>query len=232
MKIFILSFLFMLSAYAQTPVLESNSCPPCPNCPVCPVYKEPRSSATNRDDSFGSLMGGFQFLNTWVPSKLTGSYTQIFNRSFSAELEYATSQRNISIAGVDVGLLKESRYTFLFKYYIGNTFHVSLGPYVSDLSFDLDNKITDVFGRRLNDKAEISSVGVAFGIGNRWQFNNGITVGLDWLRISQPTGVYKVKDRIFKGLDDDKKDDVKRTGKLFRTFPAFTFFGVNLGYTF
>jgi hypothetical protein len=177
-------------------------------------------------------MGGFQFLNTWVPSKITGSYTQILNRDFSLELEYATSKKDIKVAGFDAGTLKEERYTFLVKYYIGASFHIGLGPYISELSLELDENVTDAAGNRINDKAELSLVGVTFSIGNRWQFENGITFGVDWLRMNQPTGTYKVSERIFDDVDEEYEDDVKRTDRLFRNTPTFTLFGVNVGYSF
>jgi hypothetical protein len=233
MKILFLLFLFTSTAYAQiySQTVPLPSTPP-PTCPVCPELKEERSSATNRDNSFGTIMGGFQFLNTWVPSKFTGSYTQIFNRSFSLELEYAGSERQLDIAGIDVGTLNEKRYSVMLKYYIGKSFHVSLGPYANDIAFELSDKVKARTGITSNDKVEVATYGIGLGLGNRWQFDNGFTMGIDWMRINQPTGKYKVKDRILKDVDDEDRQDLKRTGKLFRTFPAFTFFGVNIGYTF
>jgi hypothetical protein len=232
MKILYLAFMFSFSTFAQVnPVPAQPICPVCPTCPnVCPEEKQ--SSATNRDESFGTLMGGFQFVNTWVPGKVTGSYTQILNRRFSLELEYAISKRDVDIVGFDIGELEEDRYTFFLKYYIGNSFNLSLGPYISQLSLTLDDKITNAAGGRINEKAEISLIGVSLNIGNRWQFNNGITFGIDWMRINQPTGTYKVSERIFDDVDDEDRDQVTRTGRFFKSFPAFTFFGVNLGYTF
>ena len=49
------------------------------------------------------------------------------------------------------------------------------------------------------------------------------------------TSLYKVIERIFKDLEEEEEEDlvdIKKTGKVYRAIPAFTFFGVNLGYTF
>lgn len=237
MKILFLTLLVSWSSYAQitTPPIEpltASQLAACPVSPPCPELTEKRSSATNRQDSFGTFMGGFQFLDTWVPAKLTASYTQILSRNFSLELEFATSERNIDILGRDIGTLTEERWALLLKYYVGTSFYINLGPYINELTLDIGDDIVNASGNRINDKASLSLVGVSFGIGNRWQFNNGFTLGVDWFRINQPTGTYKVSERIVKDLDADDADDVKETNKLFRNIPSFTFFGVNIGYTF
>lgn len=158
-------------------------------------------------------MGGYQFINTWVPNKITGSYTQIFNRDWSLELEYSTSKRDITIAGYSIEDVDEKRYTFFAKYYVGTSFHVSLGPYVYDISFE-------------DKEYKVQGYGAAFSIGNRWQFMSGITFGIDWVRINRPISV--TKDNI----NSDDADKIEKAGKIFRTIPAVTFFGVNIGYTF
>jgi hypothetical protein len=232
-KILIILLLISFSSFAQVYSLPL-ACPPCPTCKTaaCPEPVEELSSATSRDKSFGTVMGGFQFINTWVPNKITGSYTQILNRDFSLELEYATSKRDVQIAGFDAGELKEERYTFLVKYYVGTSFHIGLGPYIAKLSLQLDDHITDAAGNKINDKAEISLIGITFNIGNRWQFDNGFTLGVDWLRMNQPTGTYQVSKRIFEDVDEDQQENVDRTNKFFKTTPTFTLLGLSVGYSF
>lgn len=241
MKVLIvLTVLVSSFVHAQTTpkAPAQSSCPPCvsattcPAPPTCPEPKKEENTATFREDSFGTVLGGFQFLNTWVPSKGTLSYTQIFSRDFSLELEYASSEREVDIAGVELGVMSENRYTLLLKYYVGPSFALSVGPYINEIAFKLGDNITNAAGDKLNEELELSLVGISFGIGNRWQLKNGITLGVDWLRINQPTGTYKVKKRILKDVDADDQDDTARTMNLLKSFPAFTFFGVNVGYTF
>jgi hypothetical protein len=191
----------------------------------------PGSSATKRDFSNGSLMGGYQPINTWVGGKLTGSYTHIFNKDLSLELEYANSKKELKTAGVEVGDADENRYTLMFKYYFGNSFYVSLGSYINEINIDLSKRIREAAGIN-NEDIKLSSLGVVAGIGNRWQFENGITFGIDWFRINQPTRTYEVKDSALKNLQEEDKEDVKRAGKILKTMPAITYFGINLGYTF
>lgn len=226
MKIFLLLLLyFPFNSVAQETEPLLANCPTVPACPPCPTLPlEKPSSATYRDHAFGTLLVGYQFMNTWVPDKVTGSYTQIFNRDWSLEFEYASSKRDITIAGYKVLDLDEKRYTLLVKYYIGTSFHLSLGPYIYDIAF-IPNKSS-------NDEFQIVGHGVAFDIGNRWQFAKGITFGIDWMRINKPLGESKVDNRFRTNMNESDRDKVEKTGKIFRTIPAFTFFGVNFGYTF
>ena len=53
--------------------------------PVIKTY----SSKENRADSFGTVMVGYQFITSWIPSKGTFSYTQTFNEKWSLESEYS-----------------------------------------------------------------------------------------------------------------------------------------------
>lgn len=70
------------------------------------------------------------------------------------------------------------------------------------------------------------------GIGNRWQFDNGITLGSDWLEISVPLKT-KMKEHVsplFKAEGDRKT--ATRILKILRNFPSMTAFKLQIGYTF
>ena len=204
-----------------------------------PIEEEPknikpevkRTSATNRADSNGTLLVGYQFLNTWVPAKKTGSYTYYFNQNWAVEGEYATSKFSLDIAGINLGRIEEDRYSLLGKYFVGNSFYFNFGGYLSRLELFVGDKFEDALGNKINDSFIMDIYGVSFGVGNRWIYNNGISLGVDWLRFNMPFAT-STKQKVLKTLDAENSDDVKRVGKVFRNFPAFTFIGVNIGYTF
>lgn len=60
-------------------------------------------------------------------------------REWSVELEYSTSKRDITIAVYSIEAVDEKRYTLFVKYYVGTSFHVSLGPYFYDISFESED---------------------------------------------------------------------------------------------
>lgn len=206
---------------------EAPACPTCPKCESCARGK----TQGYREDSFGTVMVGYQYANNWVPRKTTGSYTQILNRDWSMEFEYATSERNVTLAGIDLGEMKEDRYTLLGKYYVGNSFHVSFGGYLSELKLKGSGKLQDISGNNVKNTSELENYGLSAAFGSRWQNSWGLTWGVDWFRVNVPVKDGKIQKRDG-DLNNDGHQDVSRSFKLLRTFPTFTFVGVSIGYTF
>jgi hypothetical protein len=198
----------------------------CGDCPVCPSCARGKTE-TYREKYFGTLMLGYQYANTWVIGKQTASYTQILNHLWSLELEYATSKREVEIVGVELGSIREQRYTFFVKYYVGNSFHVSVGPYRSQLTIETSEKLQDISGDTLADEWDLEGYGSAFNFGSRWQTNWGLNWGFDWVRMNVPLKDGRIVKRGGKG-----ENDAERSFKILRTVPTFTFFGANIGYTF
>ncbi len=186
-----------------------------------------------RDDSTGSIMVGYQFLTSWLPSKKTISYTHIFNQKWSLEGEYSWASINFPIVGVDLGEIKEKRYTLEARRYVGNSFHFTFGAVLNEFKARLGSDFLDNLGNEIHSDFEVHNIGVTGGIGNRWQWQNGFTLGLDWFRINIPVAETKLEDNV---LDDipggsDRKE-VKKVIRALNRIPTFVLFGVNLGYTF
>jgi hypothetical protein len=214
------------SAGTQAGTTEATTAPP--KCPECD--KSRGETEKYRDDSFGSLMVGYQLATTWVVGKSTASWTQILSRDWSIELEYSTSKRNVKLFGSELGEMREDRYTLFGKYYVGNSFHVSGGPFMYDISTKLDEKFEDQLGNRLGDRWKLQGYGLSFAFGNRWQSKSGITWGVDWIRMNVPFIDGLVQRR--KDLDSEDKVEGDRDYKILRRAPTFTFVGVSVGYTF
>lgn len=239
---YILILVMLISqAYAQTGSPLPDTTPPktttvteeAPACPTCPKCKSCERGHTERyrADSFGTVMVGYQYANNWVPRKTTGSYTQILNREWSIEFEYATSERNVTLASVDLGSMREDRYTLLGKYYVGNSFHVSFGGYLSELTLKGSGKLQDLSGNNVKTKSELENYGISAAFGSRWQNSWGLTWGVDWFRVNVPVKDGKIQKRDG-DLNNDGQQDVNRSFRFLRTFPTFTFVGVSIGYTF
>lgn len=226
MKYWILLLLISGSAVAQVGSLSLD-----PACPACPPADQKTKDETF--DRYGNtFLVGYQALNTWVPGKFTGSYSRNFSSVYSMEFEFGTSQKELDVNGVDLGDIQEDRYSLFLKRFFGRSFNISLGPYWNEVNFELGNQIRDVNGEIVQGTIDVITYGLGVGIGNRWQLENGLTIGIDWIRVNQPLGAYSVNEQILSTLSEENKDDVKRTGRLFRTAPAITYFGLNVGYSF
>jgi hypothetical protein len=219
-----LFFLFSISAFAQN--FETN-----PQCAPCPQVEVKKDTTSYRANSFGQLMIGYQHVDSWVFGKTTASYTQILSRGWSLELEYGMAKRDIEIFKTDMGEITDQRLTLLTKFYVGNSFHFSFGPYANRLDIKTKGRLEDRFGNLFNDRLVFNSYGLSLGFGNRWQTTWGLTYGIDWLRANTPIVIGEVKQRLVE-LGDEDRVRVDKIFEVFRSIPTFTLFGVNIGYTF
>lgn len=191
------------------------------------------TSSVNRANSKGSIMIGYQLITSWLPSKKSVSYTHIFNEKWSLEGEYSWSTINDPFFWVDLGSIREERFNLQARRYVGNSFHFSFGAVYSEFRAKLGSDFLNDFGREISSSFRAQNIGVTGGIGNRWQWKNGFTVGVDWIRLNVPVVSTYVRDDVLDSIsDDDEQDDVKKVINTFNRIPTFVLFGLNLGYTF
>lgn len=195
--------------------------------------KNMTSSRENRDDSTGSIMVGYQLITSWLPSKKSVGYTHIFNEKWSLEGEYSWSTISDPLFWIDLGSIREERFILQARRYVGNSFHFSFGAAYSEFNAKLGSDFLDDFGNELRSSFEAQNVGLTGGIGNRWQWSNGITVGIDWIRINVPVMSTYIRDDVLDSIsEDDEQEDVKDVIDTFNRIPTFVLFGLNVGYTF
>lgn len=185
-----------------------------------------------RANSLGTVLVGYQFLTTWIPSKLTFSYTHIFNEKWSLEGEFARGSISFPIVGIDLGEITEKRYTLQLRRYSGNSFHSSFGLIYSEFKARLGSDFLDNMGNEIKSSFEVENLGVTAGLGNRWQWENGFTFGIDWARINIPVIETAVNDKVLKQIDKGDSGDVRKVIRTLNRIPTFVLLGVNLGYTF
>lgn len=194
------------------------------------IKKGALTSRENRSASNGTFMVGWEPFATWIPSKWGLSYTQILNEKWSIEIEYYTASIDSSYVGVDLGAVKERRLTLQARKYTGNSFHFSFGPVLSDFNARLGSNIV---ASDYSSSFSAQNLGIAGGIGNRWQWSNGVTFGIDWFRISIPVITTKIKDDVLDDITNSgDSEDIKNIIRTFNRVPTFVLFGLNVGYTF
>lgn len=178
-------------------------------------------------------MIGYQFLSTWLPSKKTISYTHIFNEKWSLEGEYSWSTISFPVVGIDLGEIKEQRYTLQARRYLSNSFHFTFGAVLSDFKARLGSDFLDDMGNEIRSDFEVENIGITAGMGNRWQWQNGVTVGIDWFRMNMPLFETELDDNVLKSIPGgEDQDEVKKVIRVLNRLPSFVLLGVNLGYTF
>lgn len=184
-----------------------------------------------REDSIGTVSIGLHYLASWIPFKKVLSYTHIFNGKWSGEFEYSWSSLDVPNFGVDLGQVAEKRYSLFAKRYFGNSFHLDFGPYYYDYHARAGASIVGQGVDIATFGAE--GYGASFGMGNRWQWKNGMTLGIDWARINIPIEDTKINNSIRKDISNEKdSDDIKDVIDIFTSVPTFVLLGIKLGYTF
>lgn len=207
------------------PIAEEKSQPV-----VKEIEKGALTSRENRAASKGTVMLGYQFLTTWIPSKWTAGYTHIFNEKWSLEAEYSSASINTKYIGIDLGVVRESRIALQARRYVGNSFHFSFGPVLSQFEARLGS---DIIASDYSQSFSSENLGVTGGIGNRWQWSNGVTFGVDWFRMNVPVLETSVKDKVLRDvIDGGDRSDIKKVIRTFNRIPTFVLFGLNIGYTF
>jgi len=195
--------------------------------------KKTESSTDEKADFHSSLMIGYQFLTSWVPSKKTLNYTQIFNNKWSLEGEYAWSSIDAPSYGINLGEIEEKRFSLNVRRYTSESFHFIFGATLNDLRAHLGDDVLDAFGAELSSSIHLQNLGLTLGIGNRWHWKNGVTAGIDWMRINVPVLQTTLDDEVLNDIEDSSdEEDIKEAIRTFNRIPTFVLIGINIGYSF
>jgi hypothetical protein len=184
-----------------------------------------------RGDSNHQFMLGYQYVSTWVIGKQSGSYTYVAGRTWSFELEYVTSERRVEVGEFELGKIREDRISFFTKYYLNNSFHFSFGPYFYQYEIDTAGSLKNLVNQDFEQTWNLTGFGGAFGFGNRWQNKWGLTWGVDWVRMNYPL-VTTWLNKNTGEVETTRRRDADRSFDILRKIPTFSFFSVNVGYTF
>lgn len=190
--------------------------------------------------SFGSdtipsntLLIGYEPITTWLPSKKTLSYTRRFNEQWSLEAEYAWATIDFPIAHVDLGQIKEKRYSLGARRYMTKSFHFIFGANYNEFSARLGSDFLNDSLEKIEGGFQVKNIGITGGIGNRWHLDNSFTLGVDWFRLNIPIAQVNVDDQVLvKNMDEVDQKSVKKVIKAFNRVPTFVLLGVSIGYTF
>lgn len=191
------------------------------------------TTAKNRLNSNHTFLVGTEILSTWLPIKFTGSYTYIYNPQWSFEAEAARGKFGASALIFDLASVTEYRFSLLGRRYVGNSFNFILGLYKEDFRGKIGSDMLDEMSNTSIDDLRIQAHGLVFGLGNRWQWNNGFTLSVDWFRVNAPVFGHTIKDGILENIDDENdRDLVKSSIRKIANVPTVVLLGLYAGYSF
>lgn len=232
MKFFILLLLVVKTSFAQTTPLAVKTPDPVED-KIEQITSQIKSSRENRAQDVNTLLVGYQLVTSWLPSKIALSYAYTFNENWSLEGAYSFSSVNDPFFWIDLGQIQEKRFNLHALRFVGNSFHFSFGLVFSQFSARLGNQFLDQLGQRLTSSFDAQNIGVSGGIGNRWQWSNGITLGIDWIRLNVPVFETYVRDDVLDAISNQsEQEEVKDVIRTFNRIPTFVLFGLSLGHSF
>lgn len=188
------------------------------------------------------LFGSFDYspLDLLIPNKfgLTLGINEDANHSW--ELEYLRGTISIPFLIEDLGGFRDEKISVIRRTYFGNSFNLSYGLTYFRFRLRLGSEvISRASGGQLPpgvDILRVESLGPNFGIGNRWTFKNGITLGVDWASWSQPLFTTKKEEAYLRASESatnpSDRNHIDTAVKLMQYMPRLTFLKLEVGYQF
>lgn len=178
-------------------------------------------------------MVGYQGISSWLPSKKTVSYSQIISPGWTLEGEFSFQTLGNTSLGPDLDEIRERRTTLHARRYFGSSFHLSFGAAFSTFKARTGSSFVDGSGGPVRSSLSAENLGLSGGVGHRWQWAQGLTVGVDWLRLCVPVLKTHVNQGDLGALESaGNREDVKDVLRTFNRVPTFVLLGVNVGYSF
>ncbi|MBC7753036.1 MAG: hypothetical protein H7Z71_02285 [Moraxellaceae bacterium] len=173
-----------------------------------------------------------------IPNKLGVSfYFSSSDKLNQYEFQYLRSILSAKLQNIDIASMTEQKFSFMNRNFSsGSNFNWYYGLSYATLEVQLgDDYLNSVpaSSRPDADALKVHVLAIDLGIGNRWYFENGFTLGFDWLGITQPISTIKKEENFTKySNNQNEKDDINKFLNFTSTFPRLYFLKFQLGYSF
>ncbi|MBC7371208.1 MAG: hypothetical protein H7326_06570 [Bdellovibrionaceae bacterium] len=191
----------------------------------------------NRGTTKWTVAGEYSLFESWVFSKKALAVAYNESSADSYELEYATGSLGWGAFGIDIGEIKEQRFSLLSRCYNERkTWSFVTGLYYNMMNVQIGNSLlSSVAGAAQSSvkMLELNTVGVTWGFGQRWQTKKGYVWGADWFMIHWPLFVTEESVPFLDASSsEDRRRDVGSALKIFKRVPEFAVVKIQLGYSF
>lgn len=226
-----------VTAVAQEATDTSNaSSAPAPageNQPAAPALHQ---QTVNRSDKTFTLAGTYGLYSFLVPGKKGFQLTYLHDSRWTYEADYFSGDWGLNKYGINLVSLSERLTTFKVRKYWASSFNLTAGFGERRLAFELGSAILEKIPSNVIPKStliEIKRYVLTFGIGNRWHFPKGFTVGADWFEIAAPVGKARVQDDIVDSVqDEDDRKNSKKAVDYLANLPTVNVVKISMGYSF
>lgn len=191
----------------------------------------------NRGSRGFVITGNYSYVDLIIPSKYGVTVGYVKDASDTFELDYMRGSISTGWLGVDIGSITEQRLALLWRSYNQrNTFNFQMGVHYNQFRVHIgDELLRRVTGNPAVDITvmEFQTLGVSWGLGNRWTTKGGFVWGFDWLQLHIPVTTLKEKTPYTEyATNQEDKDDAETASKIIRNFPRIVALKIQLGASF
>ncbi len=184
-----------------------------------------------------NIMASFTGTATWIPAKLGISYTYSPDATESWEISFNRGKISTPFFIPDLGSISDSHISLLYRSYSNrNSFSIIYGLNYYEFDAHLSRKyLSSISSGDPSDfnVLNVQSIGATVGLGNRWQFENGLSLGVDWFHLNVPLNVFKTKAAYLSSdADQADKNEIENVLDILKRVPTFDFLKLQIGYTF
>lgn len=192
---------------------------------------------TRREQSRHQILGTYSLLDTWIPSKWGASYAFTPSPRGSWEIEYLRGTLSIPFIIEDFGKITDQRLSVFYRSYSDrNSFSFLYGINYSSFKAQLGiDYLSTVSGGNVGqvDLVAIETLGLTWGVGNRWQLNNNVLIGLDWFTIYIPVITLESQaDFLSANASEKRKEEIRDALDVIERIPTFAALKFQLGIAF
>lgn len=183
------------------------------------------------------VLGNYSFFDLIIPSKigLTAGYTETADTTW--EIEYLRASLSVPFLVDDIGKMTDQRWSIIRRSFLGkNSFNFSYGLTYFDYSVKVGSEILNRLDSSYPgglDLISLEGVGVNVGFGNRWIIQKNVTIGIDWLSLSQPVILTGKKSGILNYINNaNDRKNVEKVIRIGSYFPRLAAIKLQLGISF
>jgi hypothetical protein len=179
-----------------------------------------------------AVYGTYAYADTWLPGKIgiSGSYG---DQSRVYELAIQQASYSFDVLIDDLGNITDRRIHLTTRSFTWDgSFNFQYGAYYNSLEVNLGNSYTGLVGDKF-DVLKFETLGIMWGVGNRWGWDNGLSLGFDWFKIFWPlVTLSENTDFVDEVPAGSEKDDAEKLADAIAKLPTFTLAHFEIGYRF
>jgi hypothetical protein len=171
--------------------------------------------------------GTYSPWDMWLPGKI-GAVASYGDNSRTFELAWQKASYGLNLIVDDIGSISDQRIHLTTRSFTwDNSFNFQYGLSYNSFVVNLGKSFVAA------DVLEMKTVATVWGVGNRWELENGFTFGADWLKIFVPIYTLEKKDSALDGaISKSDKDDLDELINIISKVPTLTLIHLEVGYRF